>query len=222
MTGEGLSERKAREGGGKVRSRLRLKGSGRSIREFDTVFQSHSDSQALAGRDELAHLLEEVRAACRAQRCKTVEVLYRRALTIDEGFAEAWYGVGLLSLQGGNLDEAYSCLSEFAALTVDQERAEQVEAALFFLERLAGGGEELPPDLQEELEEQFLAAFSDRGWMDEPLAALEGLSPREAARTRKGKAKVLALMREMEWFWDAVVRMVLKNDSLQEEEESNA
>ena len=200
------------KGGGNVRSRLRLVGTGRNADSAGAVFRDHADAYAVAGRDELAHLLAEVRAACLAQKDETMEVLYRRALTVDEGFAEAWYGLGMLSLQRGNLEEAYDCLSEYTALAGDREQAEKVEVVLFFLERLAGGGEELSADIQEELQEQFLAAFSDRDWMEEPLPVLDGLSPKEAVRTRGGKVKVLALMREREWFRRAAVRMALENN----------
>jgi len=37
-----------------------------------------------------------------------------------------------------------------------------------------------------------------RGWLDEPLPALDGRTPREAASLKSGRAKVIALLKDME------------------------
>lgn len=47
----------------------------------------------------------------------------------------------------------------------------------------------IPPEIQEELV---------RGWVDEPLPALGGQSPREAAQSKTGRPRVVALLKDME------------------------
>jgi len=158
--------------------------------------------------EERGRLLGEIQAAARARKFTLMESLLRRLLAVDEHCAEAWYGLGMLLLQDGSLEEAYDSLSEYAMLAGVREAAEKVELALFFLERLAGGGDELPYEIQDELEEGFLAAFSEPGWSDVPRAALKGLTPREAVRDREGKRQVLKLMRDKGWFLDAAVQAV--------------
>lgn len=186
---------------------LRLVCTGKHSGSADDFCADYTEEYPMAGKDELRWLLGEVQAACRAGKYEAAEGLYRRVLTLDEQNSEAWYGLGMLFLQRGCLEDAYEYLSEYAVLAKDLERAEKVEVVLFFLERLMGGGDELPSEIQEELEEQFLASFSEQGWLDRPLVALEGLTPREVARTREGKIRVLVLMREMECFLQAVDRL---------------
>ncbi len=156
--------------------------------------------------EEQKRLLGEIQAAGRARKFTLMESLFRRVLAVDEHYAEAWYGLGMLLLHDGSLEEAYDCLSEYTVLAGDREPAEKAELVLFFLERLVGGGDELPPEIQEELEEGFLDTFSEPGWPDVPRAVLKGLSPREAIRTGEGKKQVLALMQDMGWFQDAAVQ----------------
>jgi hypothetical protein len=37
-----------------------------------------------------------------------------------------------------------------------------------------------------------------RGWLDEPIPALDGKTPREAVRTKRGRERVAELLREIE------------------------
>ena len=56
--------------------------------------------------------------------------------------------------------------------------------------------EALPPEA-----EQLLLEFKQRhydGWLDQPLPALDGKTPREAARTAQGRAAVDVLLKDME------------------------
>lgn len=189
-------------------------------RYFRTVFIGHNskwgpgqpdlrrDPEPIVVSDERRRLLGEIQAAVRARKFSLMESLLRRLLGVDEHYAEAWYGLGMLLLQDGSLEEAYDSLSEYAILAHAREPAEKAELVLFFLERLVGVGDDLPYEIQEELEEGFLDAFSEPGWPDVPRAALRGRSPREAIRSREGKRQVLALMQDMGWFQDAAVQAV--------------
>nr|WP_306439200.1 antitoxin Xre/MbcA/ParS toxin-binding domain-containing protein [Oceanidesulfovibrio indonesiensis] len=48
------------------------------------------------------------------------------------------------------------------------------------------------PQLRAELEQRFIDHWSN--WLDSPLPALKGISPREAAATSEGREKVQALL----------------------------
>ena len=57
--------------------------------------------------------------------------------------------------------------------------------------------DEIPPEIQAEL----VGAYYDkhyRGWVDTPLPALGGQTPREAARSKTGRPRVVALLKDME------------------------
>jgi SEC-C motif/Protein of unknown function (DUF2384) len=57
--------------------------------------------------------------------------------------------------------------------------------------------DEIPPEVQAEL----VGAYYDkhyRGWVDTPLPALRGQTPREAARSTAGRPRVVALLKDME------------------------
>lgn len=77
----------------------------------------------------------------------------------------------------------------------------------------ASSGSDIPP----EVEAQVLAEFTNqhyRAWFDEPIPALAGRTPRHAARLKTQRAKVAALLREIEigpmgqhipdiaWMWE--------------------
>ncbi len=56
---------------------------------------------------------------------------------------------------------------------------------------------EIPEDVQRELMGRVLSEHY-RGWLDEPLPALGGKTPRKATRTRAGRARVEALLKDIE------------------------
>ena len=56
---------------------------------------------------------------------------------------------------------------------------------------------ELPQDVQQQLVREFKERHYAR-WADEPLPALAGKSPRAAVRTKRGRAQVDLLLRELE------------------------
>lgn len=53
-----------------------------------------------------------------------------------------------------------------------------------------------PPEVQQALEE-WLEEYYD-AWLDQPVPALSGMTPRQAARTRAGREQVNVLLKEME------------------------
>ncbi|MCC6747138.1 MAG: DUF2384 domain-containing protein [Deltaproteobacteria bacterium] len=55
----------------------------------------------------------------------------------------------------------------------------------------------IPPEVQAELLSNFLQQHLTQ-WIDEQLPALDGQTPREAARTKRGREKVAALLKEQE------------------------
>ena len=55
----------------------------------------------------------------------------------------------------------------------------------------------LPPEVERELVGKVLAEHYDR-WLDMPLPALDGKSPREAVATPKGRAQVVDLLNRFE------------------------
>ncbi len=70
---------------------------------------------------------------------------------------------------------------------------------------LSSKAETIPPDPVDEPptpeERQLFLDFKERhydDWLDQPLPALEGKTPREAVRTKKGRASVDVLLKDME------------------------
>lgn len=56
-------------------------------------------------------------------------------------------------------------------------------------------------DVPPELEPEVVTAFYDRhyrSWLDEPIPALDGRTPRKAARLKTGRPKVVALLKQLE------------------------
>ena len=65
----------------------------------------------------------------------------------------------------------------------------------------ASGSRATASDIPPEVEAQLLAEFSGEyyaGWIDEPIPALDGRTPRHAARLKTQRAKVGALLRQIE------------------------
>jgi hypothetical protein len=63
----------------------------------------------------------------------------------------------------------------------------------------ARASEEIPPEVEAEL----VHAYNDRhyrAWVDAPLPALGGRTPREAARSKAGRPRVVGLLKDMESF----------------------
>jgi hypothetical protein len=56
---------------------------------------------------------------------------------------------------------------------------------------------ELPPEVQAEVIGGYLEQHY-RGWPDEPLPALRGQTPREAAQSKTGRPRLVALLKDME------------------------
>jgi len=56
---------------------------------------------------------------------------------------------------------------------------------------------EVPPEVQAEIVGAFYEKHY-RGWVDEPLPALRGQTPREAAQSKTGRPRVVALLKDME------------------------
>ena len=57
--------------------------------------------------------------------------------------------------------------------------------------------DEVPPEAAAEIVQTFYERHY-RGWLDEPLPALDGRTPREAASLKSGRPKVIALLKDME------------------------
>jgi hypothetical protein len=57
--------------------------------------------------------------------------------------------------------------------------------------------DEIPPEVEAEVVHGFYERHY-RGWVDAPLPALGGKPPREAARSRTGRPKVVALLKDLE------------------------
>lgn len=67
--------------------------------------------------------------------------------------------------------------------------------------QLKGARESSPPPLPPEIADEIMRSFKERHyaeWPDIPLPALEGKTPREAARSARGRKKLAALIGDME------------------------
>jgi hypothetical protein len=58
-------------------------------------------------------------------------------------------------------------------------------------------GDEIPEEVQAQLLAPILQQHID-SWIDEPIPALNGKTPRQAVRTKAGRAKVLAMLKDQE------------------------
>ncbi len=63
--------------------------------------------------------------------------------------------------------------------------------------RPARPADEVPPEAAAEIVQAFYERHY-RGWLDEPLPALAGRTPREAAGLKSGRPKLIALLKDME------------------------
>lgn len=63
--------------------------------------------------------------------------------------------------------------------------------------RQARPEDEVPPEAAAEIVQAFYERHY-RGWLDEPLPALDGRTPREAARLKSARPRVIALLKDME------------------------
>jgi hypothetical protein len=61
----------------------------------------------------------------------------------------------------------------------------------------AGEADEIPPEVQAEVVGAYYEQHY-RGWVDAPLPALGSQTPRQAARSRAGRSRVVALLKDME------------------------
>ena len=69
------------------------------------------------------------------------------------------------------------------------------------MERHAAAPARDEPELPLEVQAEVIQAFHDqhyRGWVDAPLPALGGQTPRAAARSKGGRPQVVALLKELE------------------------
>lgn len=156
-------------------------------------------------RNCVSLLADELRYACLSEDAGRMESLFRRIAELDETSADAWYGLGMLCMQQGMIEDAYDYLSEFVAIAVTDRDAEDVEGLLCFLERLMSGGEELDQEVFAEIDEKLLCRYYRTNELDEPLAALKGLTLREAVATTAGKHTILTLIRENDGFKQAAL-----------------
>lgn len=97
--------------------------------------------------------------------------------------------------------ELVGCLGEVASHRVDS--FEDQEALLGGAGKRRGEADpaEAASDLDPEVERRLVTAHAQRhyaSWPDIPLPALDGKTPREAARTRAGRRKVNALIKQFE------------------------
>lgn len=150
-------------------------------------------------------LTDELRFACLCEDTKGMERVLRRIAELDETSADAWYGLGMLCMHRGMVEDAYEYLSEFVAVAVGDPDAEDVEGLLCFLERLMSGGEELDQEMFAEIDERVLYRYYTTGDLDEPLTELKGLTLREAVTTTAGKQTILMLIRENDGFKQAAL-----------------
>lgn len=65
-------------------------------------------------------------------------------------------------------------------------------------ESLPGVGGNLPPEMVARLAGRVLEQYY-RTWADEPMPALKGRTPRQACRSRRGRAQVVELLNQMEY-----------------------
>src|SRR5439155_480926 len=63
--------------------------------------------------------------------------------------------------------------------------------------RPTGPGDEVPPEVAAEVVSEFYERHY-RGWLDEPLPALDGRTPRQAAGLKSARPKLISLLKEME------------------------
>ncbi|MEW5761710.1 MAG: tetratricopeptide repeat protein [Bacillota bacterium] len=88
---------------------------------------------------EILNYLEQAKLAVEREDYPAARAFFRQIIAIDEVCGAAWYGLGLIALWQGNVEEAYECLSEFATLTEDKELAAEIETVLYYLERYCAG-----------------------------------------------------------------------------------
>lgn len=62
---------------------------------------------------------------------------------------------------------------------------------------IQGGGTALPAELEAEIVGQFYEQYYRR-WLDEPIPALGGRTPREAAHLKRGRSKLVTLLQDFE------------------------
>ncbi|MGH7321089.1 MAG: YecA family protein [Candidatus Rokuibacteriota bacterium] len=82
-----------------------------------------------------------------------------------------------------------------------QFRAIEYESVERAIERTKPRPDPEPPDIPPEVEAQVVGEFYERhyrGWLDAPLPALSGRTPRQAASHRTGRPRLIALLKEME------------------------
>ncbi|MBV1728414.1 MAG: hypothetical protein KUA32_10470 [Candidatus Desulforudis sp.] len=146
--------------------------------------------------DRLGDLADRLRTACLAGDARKMESVFQEMVDVDEECADAWFGLGMLSMQDARFEDAYDFLSEFVSFAEDGEAAEDAEVLLCFLERTLSGERDVHNDLLEEVDEQFLRRHFTPEELDEPQTELGRLTVREAINTPVGKNAVLALIRE--------------------------
>ncbi|MGC7882008.1 tetratricopeptide repeat protein [Desulforudis sp. 1031] len=132
---------------------------------------------------------------------REMERALRTAVEVDENCQEAWFALGMLVLQRGDMEEAYDFLSEYAALAGQTSENEQVEVLLYYLENLANPGGGIGEELESEMAGQFLDYFTlGCGTSDQRQAMLGGRTLWEAVHTPSGRRSVLTLLRRKNLF----------------------
>jgi|GEM_PF-4232413 len=87
----------------------------------------------------IVSMLEMARRAIELQDYNAARTFFRQIIALDDACGAAWYGLGLIALWRGDLEEAYECLSEFVTLTEDKDLAAEIESILYYLERFCAG-----------------------------------------------------------------------------------
>ncbi|MFZ5898099.1 MAG: hypothetical protein ACOYU7_02775 [Bacillota bacterium] len=164
---------------------------------------------------ELEFLLKRAADAGSREDWHEMERALRTAVEVDESCQEAWFALGMLVLQRGDMDEAYDLLSEYAVLAGEANDSERVEVLLYFLENLANPGAEIGEELELEMAERFRDYFTqDYGTSDQPQANLGGRTLWQAVHTPSGRKSVLALLRRKNLFARLALERILPNAAM--------
>ena len=118
-----------------------------------------------------------------SKRPNRVEVFTRTLAAADE--AREWFG----GIAGDSVRHLTRELSDPAHLFKDASRSKPPGVPAPTM-----GGDDFTPEERTELMQQVLEQLY-HDWADKPIPALEGKSPRQALRTKTGKAQVLRLIR---------------------------
>jgi hypothetical protein len=113
----------------------------------------------------------------------------------------AWLAGGALRLETNSRERADALRARVEAACGDLLRHRAREHTDPMSPSVLAGVPDSAPEAPPPEAEQLLLEFKQRhydDWIDQPLPALEGKTPREAARTAQGRAAVDVLLKDME------------------------